>query len=105
MVAAQDGVEGDALVADVAAQGVGDADVPGAVLAQATGLRAVYLACDAPDRRLGLPLLGGGELEDLAQRAPHEGRVVLLFFELLLALDHLLDELGEAAQDLLALLL
>ena len=60
VVATQDGVEGDALVAYVATQGVGDAYVTGAVLFEATGLCAVDLACYAADGGLGL-LCSAGE--------------------------------------------
>ena len=45
----------------------------GAVLFEAAGLRAVDLACYAADGGLGLPLFGGGVVEDLAQRAAHQG--------------------------------
>jgi hypothetical protein len=53
VVAPQDGLEGDTIVADVATQGAGNAYVSGAVLFEAAGLRAVDLACYAADGVLG----------------------------------------------------
>jgi hypothetical protein len=103
--AAQHRLERDALVPEVAPEGVRQADAPDAIALQPPPPRAVDLASQAPHRRLELALLGGGQVEQRAKRAP--GRRVVAVGRLLLqpapALEQRLEQLGHRAQDVVGL--